>query len=108
MTREEEIKQAILDGWNSMPESVKGDELNERIYNQGAYDMLQWAEENPKNPWRDAKNDPPKDEGRVFVSYAGLKSSAYYYGDGEWDVDGYGLCDFVNYWMLIPETPEGE
>lgn len=61
-----------------------------------------------RNPWRDAKKELPKEGERVFVSYAGLKSSAYYYGDGQWSVEGYGLCDFVDYWMPIPELPKGE
>lgn len=97
MTREEEIKLTSV-------RCYKGITVQNQAFVEGA----QWADEHPKNPWRDAKKELPKDKGvRIFVSYAGIQSSAYYYGNNYWSVEGYGFCDFVDYWMPIPETPKG-
>lgn len=54
MTREEEIKQASIEWLRS---DSFFHEANVESFEEGA----RWADEHPKNPWRDAKKDPPKD-----------------------------------------------
>lgn len=62
MTREEEIQQAAKEYLQSEGLQCNFTEDN---FAAGVYDGIiagaQWADEHPKNPWRDAKNDPPKD-----------------------------------------------
>ena len=78
-----------------------------------------------RNPWRDAKKDPPKKEigNKIFytffdTAYDGVHEQRYYhyaefkkYGSGkeEWiDEDGNRvLVEIADYWMPIPELKKG-
>lgn len=89
----------------------------------GYYGFLQgaeWADRNPKNPWRDAKTSKPKrtgvsdyDDWTSDVVYVmmenGYTSSAYYdHLGGEWRDYGNGYrIQGPTYWMPIPELPKG-
>lgn len=68
------------------------------------------ADEHPKNPWRDAKNDPPKDTNTVvaiFNKYSKFEKWLCSYNPEEkiWDMSDI-ICDPPDYWMPIPELPK--
>lgn len=102
-TREEEIKQAatkIAKEWYCGPE----DEFHYEV--EKLEEMGQWADEHPKNPWRDAKKELPKEEGWVYVN--GERLSIYYYKNNKWYDERENITFSPDYWMPIPELPKGE
>lgn len=99
MTREEEIY--------ATTQQFVGEYLN------GLYDAetlarkcAKWADEHLKNPWRDAKTDPPKDT-KPVIGYAGGHITQYVYSPEEkiWAFEIF-LSDAPDYWMPIPEFPK--
>ena len=116
MTREEEIRQAYLN-WAS---DIECSEYT--VWK----DACRWADEHPKNPWRDIYEEQPElvnrhergcfsgfidsdpvliryktDSGQYFVKQAVFSKykdeEPMFYGVGE-----------VTHWMPIPESPKGE
>lgn len=102
MTREEEIK----DTANSYFYLGEDDRIEERrmCFIGGA----QWADEHPKNPWRDAKKDPPKDDRDVFIKWGKNDPAQRLHGVGSYhkslfpENNGWSIND-VTHWMPIPE-----
>lgn len=120
MTREEEIKllvQHLAKVWYAGANSNL-----EALFEEA----VQWADEHPKNPWRDAKKEPPKREigNKIFytffdTAFDGVHEQRYYYyaefkkyglGKEGWiDEDGNRvLVEIADYWMPIPELKKGE
>ena len=100
MTREEEIYAAT--------QQFVGEYLD------GLYDAetfakkcAQWADEHPKNPWRDASKEPPKSEDEVFIYAGGVTMIGRYIQDENiWRVPVFGVIDDADYWMPKPELPK--
>lgn len=66
----------------------------------------QWADSHPKNPWRDAKKEQPKDDDPVFLSFQGIECVGEYANDQKlWYAHGGGLVE-PEYWMPIPPLPK--
>lgn len=106
-TRDEEIKQATEIAWTRVPDIIKNDFIKRTVFNQGAYELAKWADEHPRNQWKDAKNDPPKDM-KPVIGYADGWICLYEYSPEEkiWSV-GLFICDAPVYWMPVPELPKG-
>ena len=121
-TREEEIEAKA----EELSKTICANELTQLKTFKALVEMAQWADEHPKNPWRDAKKDPPKREIGNKICYTFLDTAfselveqRYYrfaeykkYGLGEegW-IDEYGnriLVEIADYWMPIPTLEGGE
>lgn len=72
---------------------------------------IQWADEHPKNPWRDAKKELPEKINKFFSDFVlvmytrGGKPypsiTRYDYDCGIWEIDN------VTHWMPFPQPPKG-
>lgn len=102
MTREEEIKQFALE------RDSDGDFDSNNGY-QGIIEGAQWADEHPKNPWRDAKKDPPKDGEWCLFKFTQSSWSHGLYEARQ--MPNTAISDYIKSgdiisWMPIPKTPE--
>ena len=76
---------------------------------QGAVEyVLQYTDEHPKNPWRDAKTDPPEDM-KPVIGYADgiIEQYEYFPEEKIWSL-GLLISNAPEYWIPIPETPKGK
>lgn len=105
MARKEEIYKAARDYLFNffIPSGVRIEEWN-TCFEAGA----KWADEHPKNLWRDAKNDPPKDM-KPVVGYDDGIIGVYEYSPEEkiWSI-GMLISDAPEYWVPIPKLKGGE
>ncbi len=104
-TRDEEIKQFALE------RNSDGDFDSNDGY-QGLIEGAQWADEHPKNPWRDAKNDPLPQETTPLTPEI-LEKNGFVYADLPFEdfYEGYGLhihggnyADGYSNWYIICGT----
>ena len=105
-TREEEIKEA----------KDKICEFKAYPFNRGFIAGVQWADEHPKNPWRDAAKDPPKEmnidhtSDAVIVFWQGgeIGSAIYNHDWNKWVGMHYGE-DVATplFWMPVLPLPKG-
>lgn len=124
MTREEEIMQQALNYAEKIDYNLWLDTEHPKTYAKmlvmaTAEDNAQWADEHPKNPWKDASVEKPPydtdcdDETSVYVivrQEQGNVLEAYYdYDNKDWRdrEHNWRLQDPTN-WMPIPELKEGK
>lgn len=115
MTREKQIKQAALE------RNYDGDFDSNNGLN-GFVEGAQWADEHPKNPWRDAKKELPLKENHKDGLWgqevlARTQSGNYYRmrvrENGEWqnlvlnEQSWWLYTGKVTHWMPIPDLPKG-
>lgn len=97
MTREEQIFEAA----NSVyPRRWSGDRENGEkfdAFQKGA----QWADQHPVNPWHDASEELPKENGKYLIKAYNGYLCALSFIDGDWKTFGYQSD--IKYWMQIPE-----
>lgn len=119
-TREEEIRQ-VAEQYECDLFKMRGiNRYDSRDIIQVAKDFAEWADEHPKNPWRNAKIELPVEKNVKSISIdcfirtsKGLYFSAFYdYQFKDWYIDGHGYSSintlgYVTHWMPIPETPKG-
>lgn len=104
MTRKEEIYKATRDYLFNffIPSGVRVEEWN-TCFEAGA----NWADEHPKNPWRDASKELPKSANEVFIYAGGVTTIGRYIQDENiWRVPVFGAIEDAEYWMPIPELKE--
>lgn len=108
MTREQEINQAARDvafNWNV----GRGNEFFYRLDRLAA--MARWADEHPKNPWRNLKDEMPPVKQRVlFLDTNGKPRLGYNNIDQKSATVGADSPNekvTLQYWMPIPEAPKG-
>lgn len=105
MTREEEIKRAA--------ETYYGE-----MYHKSAMEYFakgaKWADEHPKNPFRDAKTDRPEDDSDVIVlledkswTKGFCRGKIWYVQRHQLQNNYYARSKDVTHWMPIPELPKG-
>ena len=106
MTREEEIRQAA-----EKNATERAGYLVQGIANAAFYDGAKWADEHPKNPWRDAKKELPEKINKfysdfVFVAYS--VNGEFRFGIDRYDFarEEFGSHVHAEYWMPIPELKE--
>lgn len=122
MTREAMIAKEA----RSLSLSINTDENTRNSIYDALLTMADYVESHPKNPWRDAKKDPPKREigNKIYytfldISFDGVNEQRYYhfaeykrygFGNKGWvDEDGnLVLVEIADYWMPIPELKKGE
>lgn len=108
MTREEELRKHTTERFKNQDEIIKS------LISEAAVLGMMWADEHPKNPWRDAKTDPPKEGQEVFAHVPNLCGGEYckltYLGNYRWSQDdGEWTTEFNNnevLWMPIPKGGE--
>ena len=114
MTREEEIRQEQVR--NFVEERITyRDSMIKALLKEAAALGVTWADEHPKNPWRDAMADEPKKGKDVFAYIPDICGGEYckltYLGNYRWCQDEGGCTvEFYNieiFWMPIPELPKG-
>ena len=127
MTREEEIRQEALNYAEKIDYDLWLDTEHPKSYAKmlvmaTAEDNAKWADEHPKNPWRDASKELPLKEnykdglwGQEVL--ARTQSGSYYRmrvrENGEWQNLEHGQPEWwlytgkVTHWMPIPELQEG-
>lgn len=100
MTREEEIEQFALE------RNSDGDFDSNDGY-QGLIEGAQWADEHPKNPWRDARKELPVDYKSVLIRYGEdyAHYGIYRYNHERCYWENMSLYHMTppDYWMPIPE-----
>lgn len=103
-TREEEIREAAWDRTNYPDCENYCTQRLSTIFEAGA----QWADEHPKNPWRDAKKDPPRD-GEWFVAITDLMNGLKVPVVGRIGIDIFiqAFKRRYQYWMPIQPLQEG-
>lgn len=109
MTREEEVRSEAYNS-KALSEYCFLPEEEGRAYIKGYVAGAEWADAHPKNPWRDAVKDPPKDGEWCLFRFADISWTHGLYGVGQ--MPNMAISDYIKHgevigWMPIPETPEG-
>lgn len=105
-TREEEMIKSFTELVKAAPNIMS-------LLCEAAKFGLAWSDSHQKNPWRDAKKDPPKDDRDVFIKWGKNDPAQRLHGVGSYhkslfqENNGWSIND-VTHWMPIPELPKGE
>lgn len=101
MTREERIEWFIQDVWEDY--RYKGYEAFKDV----ALKLINWADEHPKNPWRDAKKELPEETGDYLVCVEQRVSFAFFSVEHGRFIHVPQTMK-ITHWMPIPKLKKGE
>lgn len=101
MKREEEIEKMAIQAHNDYASTG----YTVEDFKEYTRDVLKWADEHPKNPWRDARKELPVEDRVYYTAGKEGRQEAFYKKESNTWIGFFGTIE-PSFWMPIHELPK--